>query len=121
MPNVTLRVLCGEYVVSYGARETRWWVHQDGRWKRIDSVPNVVSERVSAGPGTVWHTLFELLVPAGTWVMRVDSEPMPERITDPLRYLEKERRASRRRVTRRFYRVQPSGELELAKRELAPE
>lgn len=115
-----VRVLCGESVASYGTRETRWWLHHEGRWTRVDQVPGVQQERVSAGPGTIWQSLFELEVPAGVWLMRVDSEPMPERLSDPLSYLQKERRSTRRRLTRRFYRVANNGELRAQKRELAP-
>lgn len=120
MTAIQLRVLCGEAVVSYGTRETRWWLHHDGRWTRVDRIPDVESKSVSAGPGTIWHTLFEVRVEVGTWVMRVDTEPAPERMSDPLRYLEKERRGGRRRVTRRFYQVERNGELSARQRERAP-
>jgi hypothetical protein len=115
-----VRVLAGEYVVAHGTSTTAWSVHSAGRWVPIGRCDGVTSERVSAGPGTVWQTLFELAVPEGSWLLRIDTAPAPRHHTDPFRYLEREVRGGERRITRRYYRVGRQGGLSLAPRSQAP-
>jgi hypothetical protein len=115
-----VRVLTGEYVVPYGTKTTTWSVHVEGSWTSITKVAGSERQTVSSGPGTVWQSLFEVRVPAGTWLLRIDTAPLPRRHDDPMSYLEREVRGARQKVTRRYYRVRRSGELVPAAREQAP-
>jgi hypothetical protein len=95
-------------------------VHQNGDWISAKDVPGVVLEPVSPGPGTVWESVAQLELEPGTWLLRVEAEPMLERLDDPLTYLEKERLGARRRISRRFFRVARDGRFIPARREDAP-
>lgn len=115
-----VRVLGGEYVVPHGTTTTAWSVHSGGAWVSVARAPGWTREAVSAGPGTIWQALFECELPAGTWLLRIDTTPLPERHADPLAYLEREVRTARKRFRRRFYRLAPNGELLSAEASRAP-
>lgn len=115
-----VRVLAGEYVVAHGTSTAAWSVHSAGRWVSVGKFPGVTREPVSAGPGTVWQALFELEVPEGSWLLRIDTAPAPRHHPDPFRYLEREVRGGEKRITQRYYRVGRRGQLTAAARSQAP-
>lgn len=98
-----------EFVVPHGARETTWFVRVRDAWVAAHATEGAVSERLEAGPGTVWRRRLELDLPAGARLMRVESSPNLQRKT-PLEYLAGGSKSGRK-VLRREFLVTAKGEL----------
>jgi len=110
-PLERLELTDGEIVVARGTREISWWVKKEDGWVNARGWPETRVELLEAGPGTVWECRLELELPRGTLLMRVESHPAPSERADPMRYLERETRLARRRVTRTYFKVGRRGEL----------
>ena len=98
-----------EFVVPHGARETTWFVRVRDAWVAAHATEGAVSERLEAGPGTVWRQRIELELSVGARLMRVESSPNMQRKT-PLEYLARGP-SSGRKVLRREFHVTAKGEL----------
>lgn len=117
---VLIRLLAWESIAPRGTRKISWLVYLDHRWQSAKDYPGAVFERLDAAPGTVWQTAAELRVAPGTWLQRVESSPMPREHSDPMSYLRREVRGTRRTVSRTFYRVTRTGELRRPPKETTP-
>jgi hypothetical protein len=111
----------GEQITSHGTHKIQWLVHLQGRWTSLRDVEGALFENLSAGPGTVWQIRAELALHVGTWLQCVESVPLPQRFTDPMRYLERETRGARQHTKRRYFTVQRDGRLKPAASSESPE
>lgn len=102
-----------ELVTAGGVRRVSWRVQRADGWVRVGEWPGVVEQRLDPGPGTIWETRFELELPTGSWLERVESRPAAPERRDALDYLSDERRTARRKLRRSRYRVSARGELVL--------
>jgi hypothetical protein len=102
-----------EAIAARGTREVTWFWRLavgDG-WQNIASLPSAQSERLDPGAGMVWQSQVRVLLPYGSYLMRVDSAPAPPERLDALDYLRRERRQVARRVVRQYFRVGRRGAL----------
>ena len=117
---VRVHVIASETIADGGTRKTSWLVLYQSRWISARDFPGAELERMDPAPGTVWRSSATLLLPVGSWIQRVDTTPNPGRFTDPLRYLQQQRRSVSRRVTRTYFRVTATGKLKRQDRGVTP-
>jgi hypothetical protein len=101
-----------ESIVARGTRKVTWLVRVADAWARPDEQPGATTQERDAGPGTVWERAVTVPLPVGCRVMRIESRPYPQQHVDPLEYLRRDVRQTRRRTHRQEYRVTARGALE---------
>jgi hypothetical protein len=106
-----VRVSAREQIVPHGTQKITWWVHDGQRWLSARDYPGGTFERMEAGPSVVWETVATLSVPAGTWLLELNSVPRQTTKRDPLHYLQHDAMRAQTRWTRRYYIVDPRGKL----------
>ena len=99
-----------EFVAGRGSVAVVWLVERNRGWMRAASAPGARSERLAAGPGTVWRSRIEIELARGTRLVRVETRP-GARSASTLEHLVGSRARSTRRVTRTPYRVARAGAL----------
>ncbi|HLV20271.1 MAG TPA: hypothetical protein VKZ49_05300 [Polyangiaceae bacterium] len=109
MPQVELREL--EHIVAHGARVITWQVRDHDGWVPAHKHPAADVRGDERGPGTVWERVISIDLPAGTLLLRTQTDPAPAGRKSPLEYLMGERRTAGRRSRRRYFRVGQRGEL----------
>lgn len=101
-----------EVIVGRGRRKTHHLVRLEDAWVVVSEHPSARSERIDAGPGTVWESRVELSLPRGTRMVRVVSQPLEEPPRDPLAYLTRPSSTPKRRTIRTELVVGVRGTLE---------
>jgi hypothetical protein len=110
-----------ERTVDGGTAMTTWLYYDGERWQSIKDHPHATFTRLDCGPGVLWETVAEVLLPVGTWLTRIDRIPdhtlEPE---DPLVYLQRQVRTRRYRSRRTTFRANTGGKLVRVSRKNAP-
>ncbi len=100
-----------ELIRGRGTRKVSWRVQRADGWIAVSDWPGAVRQQLEPGPGTIWETRIELELPTGTRLERIESSPAPPERRDPLEYLSRETRSTKRQVRRTPYRVSARGEV----------
>jgi hypothetical protein len=100
-----------EAVTRGGVRRVTWHVSDDDEWISATAWPDAQVNRQDNSPGTVWRSRVLVQLPLGTELMRVESEPDPQRSKDPLAYFWSAPRVHPRLVRRSYFRVDDGGRL----------
>jgi len=108
----SVKVTCDEVVAERGTCTTQWLVRDGAQWLAAHRFPNAKSERLAAGPGTVWAEVVELELPAGALLRRVVSEPAAHKHKAPFDYLRGEVRGASRAKREQEYIVDLKGNLQ---------
>ncbi|GMV17906.1 MAG: hypothetical protein HS104_24730 [Polyangiaceae bacterium] len=108
---VKVELFESETIVERGRKKVSYLIRHNDDWVLASAHPNAESERLSAGPGTVWEHRIAVDLPVGTRVCRVESVPRPEPARDALDYLGDQRKSQPRLTRRRELLVNPRGEL----------
>ena len=116
---IVVSLTARESVHGRGTRKLTWRAYIDGEWKNPRDMPHAECTAADVGPGVVWETCVSIPLPRGTWLMRLISQPLEERHSDPLFYLAN-RKSTRRQVKKSFYRVGKVGVLKRASPEDEP-
>lgn len=102
----------GESVVDRGMAQVTWWVRRGKSWVNAAQWPGAVVEPLDAAAGTVWQSRVLLALPRGTVLLRVESRPGRQARRDPLAWLEHGTRGVPRKLSKSYFRVVRSGDLE---------
>jgi hypothetical protein len=94
-----------EFVVARGTGEIHWFVRNNDSWQHVAGYPSAKSTRLDAPPGTVYKTRWELALPVGTRLMRVESRPLAAARKSALEHLFAPPRITVQRQTQRSYYV----------------
>jgi hypothetical protein len=100
-----------EFVVARGTAEVHWFVRQNDTWIHCTSYPGARSEKLDAGPGTVYRTRVDLDVPTETRLMRVESRPGRPAQKSAVEHLLRAQTNVARKTRRSYYSVGARGKL----------
>lgn len=114
-------LIADERTVAGGTATTSWRFFDGAEWRSIKDHPRATFERLDCGPGQLWQTQAEIMVAAGSWLLRVDRAPdRRNQPADPLEYLRRQVRLRRYATRQTFFTVAANGTLKRAPREQAP-
>jgi hypothetical protein len=111
LPPEEIEVIDEERIVERGTAEITWFARLNDGWVHVSAWPGATSERLSAGPGTVWQSKTTLPMPRGSRLMRVESRPGDYARESPLKHLTRGATGAKRRIFRSYFVVGRSGTL----------
>lgn len=107
---VVVSLTARETVHRRGTRTLTWRAYLHEEWKTPRDITGAEFDSIDVGPGVVWETRARIALQAGTWLMRIVSQPLEETHSDPLFYLA-HRSGTRRRVRKTYFVVTSAGDL----------
>jgi hypothetical protein len=109
-----VEVVDEESVVDHGTRRVTWFARVGDTWQRCSALDGATVEQLAAGPGTVWRTRIEVVLPRGTGLRRQVLSPSPAAPRDALSYLMSRAGRSGQRLSYTYYKVCRGGTIERA-------
>lgn len=118
---VRISLTADERTTPGGTTMTTWRYFDGNRWTSVRDHPDAEFTRLDCGPGLLWQSRADLLVPPATWLVRVDRFPNHHfQPTDPMEYLRRQVRTRRYALRHSFFQVSTNGSLRRMKRDEAP-